>query len=147
MRKRQQMISIVMGSAVAALSVTNVNAAPQTDPATGATRNLLAQTPPAPTGQPLVPNPKVTIDGVPATPGVGLVTPTMPRAVAPPVGDISVSNIDAAASQINLDSSARINMVLRNSPAREVLQSLARSANLNLDYSYSPVSADSKPKI
>jgi type IV pilus assembly protein PilQ len=152
MRKRKQIItSIVMGSAVAALSVSNVNAASQPtesskkDPSS----NLLAQTPPpppAPTQQPLVPNPKITIDGITPTPGVGLATPTMPRAVAPPVGDISVSNMDAAIPQISLDSTARINMVLKNSPAREVLESLARSANLNLAYSDSAGSGEGKAK-
>ncbi|WP_396134417.1 secretin N-terminal domain-containing protein, partial [Chamaesiphon sp. VAR_48_metabat_135_sub] len=151
MSNRKQIItSIAIGSAVAALSVSNVNAA--TQPAQLGTpetkSDLLAQTPPpppAPTQQPLVPNPKITIDGITPTPGVGLLTPTMPRAVAPPVGDISISSIDADIPQINLNSTARINMVLKNSPAREVLQSLARSANLNLAYSDS-VDKDGKPK-
>jgi type IV pilus assembly protein PilQ len=146
--KRKQIItSIVMGSAVAALSATNVNAATQsTQPSQSApSSDLLAQTPPSP--KPLVPNPKVTIDGVTPTPGVGLATPSMPRAVAPPVGDISVSNIDAATPQIKLDSNARINMVLKNSPAREVLASLARSANLNLAYSDSTTGTDAKAKV
>jgi type IV pilus assembly protein PilQ len=139
-RKRQQIItSIVMGSAVAALSATNVNAASTAQPDNNSTADsdLVAQippAPPAPTQQPLVPNPKITIDGVTPTPGVGLQTPNMPRAVAPPVGDISVSNMDAATPQIKLDSNARINMVLKKTPAREVLESLARSANLNIAY-------------
>jgi type IV pilus assembly protein PilQ len=147
MSKRKQIItSIMMGSAVATLATANVNAAQptKTEPQTP-TSNLLAQTPPAPAA-PLIPNPKVTIDGVTPTPGVGLKTPTMSRAVAPPVGDISVSNIDAAIPQINLSSEARINMVLRNSPAREVLESLARSANLNLAYSDSATGPDGKSK-
>ncbi len=151
MRKRKQIITsiLMMGSAVTALSTTSVNAAPKT---TGANQpavpssNSLVQAPPAPVGTPLIPNPKITIDGATPTPGVGLLTPTMPRAVAPPVGDISISNIDAAIPQINLDSDARINMVLKNSPAREVLESLARSANLNLAYSDSAIAADGKPK-
>ncbi len=140
MRKRKQIItSIVMGSAVAALSTANVNAAQpaQSDNHNTPTSDLVAQippAPPAPTQQPLVPNPKITIDGVTPTPGVGLQTPNMPRAVAPPVGDISVSNMDAAIPQIKLDSNARINMVLKKTPAREVLESLARSANLNIAY-------------
>jgi type IV pilus assembly protein PilQ len=140
--KRKQIItSIFMGGAVAALSVTNVNAA-QPAPAekVDPTNDLVAQTPPAPpapTQQPLVPNPKVTIDNA----------PTNARAIAPPVGDISVSNIDGATPQVNLDSSARINMVLKNTPAREVLESLARSANLNLAYSNAgDVAADGKMK-
>jgi type IV pilus assembly protein PilQ len=143
--------SIVMGSAVAALSATNVNAAAQ--PTQSDTKNplsnLISQTPPpppAPTQQPLVPNPRITIDGVTPTPGVGLQTPNMPRAVAPPVGDISVSNMDAASPQIKIDSEARINMVLKKTPAREVLESLARSANLNLAYADGAGGADGKVK-
>ena len=152
MRKRKNIItSIVMGSAVAALSATNVNAAAQ--PTQSDTKNplsnLISQTPPAPpapTQQPLVPNPRITIDGVTPTPGVGLQTPNMPRAVAPPVGDISVSNMDAASPQIKIDSDARINMVLKKTPAREVLESLARSANLNLAYADGASGADGKVK-
>jgi type IV pilus assembly protein PilQ len=151
--KRKQIItSIVMGSAVAALSTSAVNAATtqptQTD-TPDPSSDLVAQTPPAPpapTQKPLVPNPKITIDGITPTPGVGLATPTLPRAVAPPVGDISVSNLDAAIPQINLDSNARIFMVLKNTPAREVLESLARSANLNLAYADSATGADGKAK-
>jgi type IV pilus assembly protein PilQ len=150
--KRKNIItSIVMGSAVAALSATSVNAA--AEPAQSDTKNplsnLISQTPPpppAPTQQPLVPNPRITIDGVTPTPGVGLQTPNMPRAVAPPVGDISVSNMDAATPQIKIDSQARINMVLKKTPAREVLESLARSANLNLAYADGASGADGKIK-
>lgn len=148
MSKRKQIItSIVMGSTVAALAAPNANAAvSQPDGVDKSTpsSDLIAQT--KPTQQPLVPNPKITIDGAPPTPGVGLATPTMPRAVAPPVGDISVSNLDATIPQINLESNARINMVLKNTPAREVLESLARSANLNLAYADSALSADGKAK-
>jgi type IV pilus assembly protein PilQ len=151
-RKRKNIItSIVMGSAVAALSATNVNAAAETAQADikNPLSNLISQTPPpppAPTQQPLVPNPRITIDGVTPTPGVGLQTPNMPRAVAPPVGDISVSNMDAASPQIKIDSEARINMVLKKTPAREVLESLARSANLNLAYADGAGGADGKTK-
>jgi type IV pilus assembly protein PilQ len=131
--KRKQIIaSLVIGSAVGALSTSTVQAATvsttadKSDPSS----DLVAQT------APLVPNPKITIEN----------TPTMPRAVAPPVGDISVSNIDAAVPQINMDSTARINMVLKNTPAREVLESLARSANLNLAYADGAIGSDSKAK-
>ena len=142
MRQRKQIVkSIVMGSAVAALAVNAVSATESTptqgkpDPSI----DLLAQTPPpppppAPTQSPLVPNPKVTIDGIPTNNGAAL-APTLPRAVAPPVGDISVSNLDASLPQIKLNSNARINMVLKNTPVREVLESLSRAANLNLAYS------------
>ncbi len=59
--------------------------------------------------------------------------PTLPRAVAPPVGDISVSTIDASPSSIDLNTTALVpRLVLREAPVREVLSLLARSANLNL---------------
>jgi type IV pilus assembly protein PilQ len=137
--KRKQIItSIAIGSAITAISVTAVSAAPQpAQPSQSDTK--LAQTPSAPPAPPapLVPNPKVTIDGV--TPNsTGGTTPTLTRAVAPPVGDISVSNIDAMTPQIQIDSKANINMVLKDAPAQEVLESLARSANLNLAYSNNP---------
>ena len=57
----------------------------------------------------------------------------LPRAVAPPVGDMSVSNIDASPEMIDLGSSAIVpRLVLRDAPVREVLSLLARSAGLNL---------------
>jgi type IV pilus assembly protein PilQ len=134
-KRKQIMTSMAIGSAVAALSATHVNAATRTQIDTPApSSNLVAQTPPpppAPTQQPLVPNPKITIDGVTATPGVGLQTPTMPRAVAPPIGDISVSTIDAAIPQINLDSK-KLYSVTANQSARELLRQIAFEANLNV---------------
>ena len=148
MSKRKQIItSIVMGSAVAALSAATVNAAaPAELKSQDPSSDLLAQTPPPPPApQPLVPNPRITIDGVTPTPGVGLLTPTMPRAVAPPVGDISVSNIDAASPQIKLDSNATTNLTLKSASARTALESLARSANLNVAYA-DDVSSDGKAK-
>ncbi len=142
MSKRRNIItSIVMGSAVAALSATNVNAA--AEPAQTDTKNplsnLISQTPPpppAPTQQPLVPNPRITIDGVTPTPGVGLASPNMPRAIAPPVGDISVSNLDAITSNtVNLGSDKNVSkLVLKDAPIREVLESLIQTAGLNLAY-------------
>ena len=135
MSKHQQIItSIVMGSAVTALSVANVQASqPAQINKLDSRNNLVAQT--TPTQQPLVPNPRITIDNA----------PTMPRAIAPPVGDISVSNLDAAIPPIGLNSTARVNMILKNTPAREVLESLARSANLNLAYA-DTLNADGKAK-
>uniref|UniRef100_UPI00286A6119 STN domain-containing protein n=1 Tax=Chamaesiphon sp. OTE_75_metabat_556 TaxID=2964692 RepID=UPI00286A6119 len=136
MSKRKQIItSMALGSAVVALSAGHVNAATRTQiDAPVPSSNLVVQTPPAPpapTQQPLVPNPKITIDGVNATPGVGLQTPTMPRAVAPPIGDISVSTIDAAMPQINLDSK-KLYSVTANQSARELLRQIAFEANLNV---------------
>jgi type IV pilus assembly protein PilQ len=148
-KHKQIITSVVMGSVVAAISVTTVSAATQTTVHSKQNlgKNLIAQTRPPANQQPLVPNPKITIDGIAPTPGVGIATPTMPRAVAPPVGDISVSNIDAGIPQIKLDSESRTNLTLKGAPAREVLESLARAANLNLAYADSPVGGDGKGKV
>ena len=95
---------------------------------------------PAPTPDVLVPNPRITIDGVPA-PATGAVQPVapappfLPRAIAPPAGDIAISNINAAASSIDLGTGVRVpRLVLREAPVREVLALLARSAGLNLAF-------------
>jgi type IV pilus assembly protein PilQ len=90
--------------------------------------------------QPLVPNPSITIGETGSLP-VGTTapsTPTKARAVAPPVGDISVSSIDAATPVIKLDSDARVSIVLKEAPVREVLELLSRSAGLNLAYTSPP---------
>lgn len=88
----------------------------------------------------LVPNPRITIDGVPA-PAAGTVQPVspappfLPRAIAPPVGDITTSNTNAAPAVIDLGTSERVpRLVLRDAPVREVLGLLARSAGLNLAF-------------
>ncbi len=133
MRQRKQIItSIVMGSAVAAFSATAVSATlqPANQNKPTASSDLLAQTPP------LVPNPQITIDGVTPTPGVGLLTPTMPRAVAPPVGDISVSNLDGTIfSNVDLGSERNIpKLTLKDAPIREVLEILVQASGLNLAY-------------
>ncbi len=88
----------------------------------------------------LVPNPKVTIDGAPTSPSTTAQSapsapPTLPRAVAPPVGDIAVSNTDTSPALINLGTNERVpRLVLRDAPVREVLSLLARAAGLNLAY-------------
>lgn len=88
----------------------------------------------------LVPNPEVTIDGQPAQPAgngqpVNQAPPFLPRAVAPPVGDIAISNTDASPSTIDLATQERVpRLVLRDAPVREVLSLLARAAGLNLAY-------------
>ncbi|OUL37755.1 general secretion pathway protein GspD [Nostoc sp. T09] len=88
----------------------------------------------------LLPNPEVTIDGKPALPaGPGQPPnqgpPFLPRAVAPPVGDIAISNTDASPSTIDLATQERVpRLVLRDAPVREVLSLLARAAGLNLAY-------------
>ena len=64
--------------------------------------------------------------------------PYLPRAVAPPVGDISVSNINAIPDTIDLGSNAMIpRLVLRDAPVREVLSLLSRQAGLNVVFSVS----------
>ena len=94
----------------------------------------------------LIPNPEITIDDprvndikeklFQAQDGVGDPVPaTLPRAVAPPVGDMAVSNINTMPDVVDLGSSASVpRLVLRDAPVREVLSLLARSANLNVVY-------------
>jgi type IV pilus assembly protein PilQ len=88
----------------------------------------------------LVPNPQVTIDGRPAQPAgpgqpISQAPPFLPRAVAPPVGDIAISTTDASPSTIDLGTQERVpRLVLRDAPVREVLSLLARAAGLNLAY-------------
>lgn len=111
---------------------------PAATPPTTAQRQR-RQTPTAQKPNVLVPNPKVTIDGKPApaagTPQPATPPPTLPRAIAPPVGDIAISNADASPDSIDLGSNERVpRLVLRDAPAREVLSLLARAANLNLAF-------------
>lgn len=62
--------------------------------------------------------------------------PFRPRAVAPPLGDIAVSNVNPGASNINLNTSEIIpRLVLRDASVREVLSLLARVAGLNVAFS------------
>ncbi len=86
----------------------------------------------------LVPNPQVSIDGTPTqAPGsnTNQAPPFLPRAVAPPVGDIAISNIDASPSNIDLGTQERVSrLVLRDAAVREVLSLLARAAGLNLAF-------------
>lgn len=100
---------------------------------TAATPSPSGATPTAQNPGVMVPNPNVTIDGV--APG-GAVAPTLPRAVAPPVGDIAISSTDSSAAQIDLGTQERVpRLVLREAPVREVLALLARAAGLNLAFS------------
>ncbi|MEA5510729.1 hypothetical protein VB715_13225 [Crocosphaera sp. UHCC 0190] len=94
----------------------------------------------------LVPNPEVIIKSnggsipdslQPTMP----VAPTLPRAIAPPVGDMAISNINAGASQIDLGSNGSAilpRLVLRQASAREVLSLLARYADMNLVFTDQP---------
>ena len=57
----------------------------------------------------------------------------LPRAVAPPVGDMAVSNISTFPDTVDLGSSAVVpRLVLRDAPVREVLSLLSRQAGLNI---------------
>jgi type IV pilus assembly protein PilQ len=124
---------------------------------------------PAPSSNPdaLVPNPQITIDGNPVTqnpnsdvfipnaqvdingmpsgvtPQVQPVAPAppyLPRAVAPPVGDITTSTVNTATDFIDLGTAARVDsLILKDAPVREVLSFLARSAGLNVVYADSAV--------
>jgi type IV pilus assembly protein PilQ len=88
------------------------------------------------TGPATVPNPPVTVDGQPATlQRLDPVPPFLPRAIAPPVGDISIATLETSPTIVDLGSAQRIpRLVLRDAPAREVLSLLARAAGLNLAY-------------
>ncbi len=94
----------------------------------------------------LIPNPEIVIDDNRAnnvkeqvfkaqSDEPADVPATLPRAVAPPVGDMAVSNISTMPDMVDLGSSALVpRLVLRDAPIREVLSLLARSANLNVVY-------------
>lgn len=89
---------------------------------------------------PLPTNPQLTVENTPA-PVLGpgqpstQVPPSLPRAVAPPVGDIAVSNTDASPTTVDLGTQEKVpRLVLRDAPVREVLSLLARAAGLNLAY-------------
>lgn len=102
---------------------------PQPSPAPQASPAPSPQTPP-----PLVPNPEINITGGTEAP-VSPAPPLLPRAVPPPVGDISVSQADTAIPTIDLGTAERVpRLVLREASAREVLSLLARAAGLNVAY-------------
>ncbi len=71
-------------------------------------------------------------------PPAGIAPPLMPRASAPPVGDMAISQLDVTPSSIDMGTNERIpRLVLRDAPVREVLSLLARAAGMNLAYSES----------
>ncbi|MEM7712818.1 MAG: secretin and TonB N-terminal domain-containing protein, partial [Cyanobacteria bacterium P01_A01_bin.68] len=92
--------------------------------------NQIAQSAPASPGLEATPAPPAGPDQ-----SMNQAPPFLPRAVAPPVGDIAISNTDASPSVIDLGTQQRVpRLVLRDAPVREVLSLLARAANLNLAY-------------
>ena len=111
------------------------------------------QTPPNQNKDVLVPNPPVTISRstqppLPSEiqPPLNQAPPLQPRAVAPPLGDIAVSNIDPSPSSINLGTAERIpRLVLRDAPVREVLSLLSRAAGLNIAFTDDSSSQQTQP--
>ncbi|MGG6268028.1 secretin N-terminal domain-containing protein [Leptolyngbya sp. AN03gr2] len=90
---------------------------------------------------PFVPSAQVPNQGQPTVP-VAPTPPLLRRAVAPPVGDQAISQIDTSPTLVDLGTNERIpRLVLRDAPVREVLSLLARAANLNLAYSESGAGA------
>jgi len=87
----------------------------------------------------LLPDSGLTGDGFPTLPGQpspSEVPPLLRRAVAPPVGDIAISNINPSVEVIDLSTQERIpRLVLRDAPVRDVLALLARAAGLNVAFS------------
>lgn len=89
----------------------------------------------------LFPDPQIPREGKPSTANTdNLLRPTapippfLPRASAPPVGDISISTIDTTfPNYVDLGTAAVVpRLVLREAPTQDVLTLLARSADLNL---------------
>lgn len=134
--RKQDGITLNFGASSASTS-TAVPSAPSANPSP-ITNNTPA--PPSPSSTAPAPKPQVDINttpaqaagpGQPSTPA----PPFLPRAVAPPVGDIAISNIDASPSTIDLGTQERVpRLVLRDAPVREVLSLLARAAGMNLAY-------------
>ncbi|BAQ59664.1 type IV pilus biogenesis protein PilQ [Geminocystis sp. NIES-3708] len=81
----------------------------------------------------LIPNPSIKIDGKPVDMSQPTPPPFLPRAVAPPVGDMSVSNVNTSSPTINLGTNITVpRLVLRDAPTTEVLALLSRAAGFNI---------------
>jgi type IV pilus assembly protein PilQ len=77
------------------------------------------------------------VGGQPAPTGQypSAVPPYIPRASAPPVGDLSVGSVNVEPDRIELGSSQIIpKLLLRDAPVREVLTLLGRSSGVNVAY-------------
>ncbi len=98
----------------------------------------IAQQPQQPQSEPevLVRNPEITINGVPVpSTGTSQAPPFLPRAVAPPVGDMAISNTDSSPNLISLGSSEIVqSLVFKDTPVREALSVVARLAGVNVAY-------------
>lgn len=98
--------------------------------------DLFAQS--TPRSDVLVPQPEITIDGgrpapaaFPAQPS-SPAPPFLPRAVAPPVGDIAVATMNVQPEYIDLGTTQPISLRIEEAQADTVLGLLARTAGLNL---------------
>lgn len=86
-------------------------------------------------GQVLVPNPTITVDGQPVQPRQAAVPPRLPRAIAPPVGDIATSDIPIRFNRVQLQANPLIpRLVLREAPVREALSLLARAGGVSIAF-------------
>jgi type IV pilus assembly protein PilQ len=86
-------------------------------------------------GQVMVPNPTVTVDGQPIQPRQAAVPPRLPRAIAPPVGDIATSDIPIRFNRVQLQANPLIpRLVLREAPVREALSLLARAGGVSIAF-------------
>jgi type IV pilus assembly protein PilQ len=93
----------------------------------------------------LIPNPTILINGQPAGAPNAEPPAFLPRAVAPPVGDIAVSNIDSSPITLELGKNIPVRrLVLKDAPVREVLGLLARSAGINLIFTDGETAKDQK---
>lgn len=109
--------------------------------APSAPRPIAQATPPTPipvTPSPVAPASPVDPRQVPQrTPTTmpGQLPPLQPRAVAPPLGDIAISNAVPQGTMITFPNVRPVpRIALRNASAREVLSIIAQSAGLNLVY-------------
>jgi type IV pilus assembly protein PilQ len=134
-RKDQQGIVLSVASKGAAIAAAPARMAQAINVPAPAQPQRIAQT--ATPVTPLVPNPTLNT-GAPMAPQLPA-PPLLPRASAPPVGDMAVSQIDTAPPAIDLGTAERIpRLVLRDAPVREVLSLLARAAGLNLAFAETP---------
>lgn len=100
--------------------------------------DIIAQSNSEPSPDVLFPNPEIIItdtDQPVAIPRNNPVPTPLPRAIAPPLGDVAISELGVGSRDLKLGTLQRVpRLVLRDAPAREVLALLARAASLNLAF-------------
>lgn len=159
MKRKCQNLGILTGAIAYFCAGTPLEAAhlwQQTSSELSQGTQIIAQNSSGSQSEVLVPNPTIIIDNNslgsspvgqtnPTQPGfvppvpAGSPPPYLPRAVAPPVGDIAVSNIEASLQKIDLGTSVTVpRLVLREAPVEEVLKLLARTAGLNVVFTSAP---------